>query len=225
VIRTPAASITVRGTIFDVYVEESGAIWMLLHEGAVQVCNDRGQCRVLDDPCRLVRVDGGGEVGQPGNWSGLRRDGEVDFETAFPFVMAPPGFDPEPRFERTAIEAGTCGGGEPIRPRYQRAEPAKPKYVPRKAQKAEPRYVPKKVQPKYEPPPKKVVKAEPKYQPPPKKKVAAVETKKKYDPPKKKYKGKGDNAAKAAKAVGLAIGIGLAIAGAKAYKKKGGYNY
>ena len=32
-IRTPVASITVRGTVFDVYVEGDQAIWILLHEG------------------------------------------------------------------------------------------------------------------------------------------------------------------------------------------------
>ncbi len=222
VIRTPSASITVRGTVFDVYVEDDGAIWMLLHEGEVQVCNDRGSCRVLDNPCRAVRVDGGGTVGSPGNWNGLRSDNDVDFETAFPFIESPPTFDPEPRFQRASIEKGTCGEDEIKPPKTRRAEPDEPRYKPRERTKKVER-----AEPKYDPPPKKVKKAEPKYDPPPKKsKVVVVTPKKKYDEdkPKKKYKDKGDNSAKAAKALGLAIGIGLAIgAASKGGGKKKGY--
>lgn len=50
VIRTPTASITVRGTIFDVYVQADGMSWLLLIEGAVEVCNENGKCRVVDSP-------------------------------------------------------------------------------------------------------------------------------------------------------------------------------
>ncbi len=32
-----------RGTIFDVYVEEQGPVWLLLHEGSIRVCNTRGR--------------------------------------------------------------------------------------------------------------------------------------------------------------------------------------
>ena len=251
VIRTPSASITVRGTVFDVYVEQNGAIWMLLHEGEVQVCNDRGSCRVLDDPCRAVRVDGGGEVGSPGNWNGLHRDEDINFETAFPFIESPPSFDPEPRFERASIEKGTCGEQE-IKPRKtRRAEPDEPRYTPRerprkieraepkyepppkKVKRAEPKYEPppkqlKKAEPKYDPPPKKAQKAEPKYDPPPKKKVVYVEPKKKKydDKPKKKYRDN-EKAANTAKALAI-IGFGAAIAigaGKGGGKKKGGYGY
>lgn len=208
-IRTPTASITVRGTIFDVYVEEGGAIWMLLHEGRVQVCNDRGQCRTLDDPCRLVRVDGGGGVGNPGNWNGLRNDRDIDFDTAFPFIAEPPTFDSEPRYERASIEAGRCGGGGITPRKTQRAEPRDPP-KPGKARKSETKKV---TAPK--PATKvKVVREEP--------------TKKKYEEPKKKKKDKDSDSAAAAKAIGIAIGIGLSVAGSKGGNKsgnKGGGSY
>jgi hypothetical protein len=208
-IRTPTASITVRGTIFDVYVEEGGAIWMLLHEGRVQVCNDRGVCRTLDDPCRLVRVDGGGGVGDPGNWNGLRNDRDIDFDTAFPFIDEPPTFDSEPRYERASIEAGRCGGGG---------------IKPKKTRRAEPKDPPK---------PSKIKKTEPKKEavskPATKLKVVREEPpkKKKYEEPKKKKKDNGGDSAAAAKAVGIAIGIGLSIAGSKGGSKGGnkGGNY
>ena len=56
VVRVPQASITVRGTIFDVFVQDNGVSWLLLHEGAVTVCNERGKCRDLDEPGKLIRI-------------------------------------------------------------------------------------------------------------------------------------------------------------------------
>src|SRR4029077_17951959 len=63
VIRTPTASVTVRGTIFDVYVQPSGMSWLLLIEGAVEVCNAQNSCGLLDEPGRLIRITPDGEVG------------------------------------------------------------------------------------------------------------------------------------------------------------------
>jgi hypothetical protein len=108
VIRTPTASITVRGTIFDAYIEDSGAIWLLLHEGSIRVCNERDECRNLDDPCRVLRVAPGGAPEDPGTWNALPTAREVSFETAFPFVVKPPQVDPRPIFTREDIELGRC---------------------------------------------------------------------------------------------------------------------
>ena len=47
-IRTPNAAITVRGTIFDVYVLPDDSAWLLLHEGAVEVTSQKNVCHVLD---------------------------------------------------------------------------------------------------------------------------------------------------------------------------------
>jgi hypothetical protein len=108
VIRTPTASVTVRGTIFDVYIEESGAIWLLLIEGSIRASNGRGQHRDLDDPCRVLRIAPGGDFGDPGTWNALPTAREVSFETAFPFVVKPPEVDPTPIFTRDDIELGRC---------------------------------------------------------------------------------------------------------------------
>ncbi|WP_041318092.1 FecR family protein [Hyphomicrobium nitrativorans] len=103
VIKTPAAAITVRGTIFDVYVEEAGLAWLLLHEGAVQVCNMRGQCRDLDEPGKLIRIDDDGDVGPPVRWASLEGNDRVPFDDAFPFVTSGPAFDAKPVLTREAI--------------------------------------------------------------------------------------------------------------------------
>ncbi|HEY7669086.1 MAG TPA: FecR family protein [Hyphomicrobium sp.] len=105
VIRTPTASITVRGTIFDVYVQVSGVTWLLLIEDAIEVCSD-GKCELHDEPGKLIRVTSG-KVDKPVKWASLTDNGDVPFDSAFPFVVETPGFDPDPIFTREDIVLGT----------------------------------------------------------------------------------------------------------------------
>ncbi len=86
VIRTPTASITVRGTIFDVYVQASGMTWLLLIEGAIEVCTEDGKCLVHDEPGKLIRVTPD-KVGKPVKWASLTDKDDVPFDSAFPFVV------------------------------------------------------------------------------------------------------------------------------------------
>lgn len=137
-IRTPVAAITVRGTIFDVYVEENGPVWILLHEGAIRACNERGQCRSLEDPCRLLRIGASGDLEDPGTWNGLPAAREVNFERAFPFVVKPPSVDAAPIFTRADIELGRCP-----EPKVRKAEEPKPKV--KKAEKTPERRAKRKV--------------------------------------------------------------------------------
>jgi hypothetical protein len=127
VIRTPVAAITVRGTIFDVYIEEAGAIWLLLHEGSIRACNTRGQCQALDDPCRVLRIGPGGDLQDPGTWNALPATREVNFSAAFPFVVNPPGVDPAPIFTREDIELGRCPEPKVRKASIEDDEPTKPK--------------------------------------------------------------------------------------------------
>lgn len=116
VIRTPSAAITVRGTIFDVFVRENGETWLLLSEGGVQVCNARGQCRVLDEPGKLIVVGDGGAVGKSSCWSRVGDGLDFSFDEAFPFIAAPPSIDPQPVFTRAAlVESGACGRAPKVR--------------------------------------------------------------------------------------------------------------
>jgi hypothetical protein len=131
-IRTPVAAITVRGTIFDIYVEPGGPVWLLLHEGSIRACNTRGECRELNDPCRLLRIGAGGELQDPATWNGMPAAREVNFERAFPFVVKPPGVDAAPIFTRADIELGRCP-----EPKVRKAEEPTPKV--QKAERSEPR--------------------------------------------------------------------------------------
>ena len=121
-IRTPVAAITVRGTIFDIYVDEAGPVWLLLHEGSIRVCNTRDQCQTLDDPCRLLRIGANGDLQDPGTWNALPQTREVSFEAAFPFVVNPPSIDATPIFTRADIELGRCP-----EPKVRKAEEPTPK--------------------------------------------------------------------------------------------------
>lgn len=120
-IKTPAAAITVRGTIFDVYVQENGLSWLLLHEGAIQVCNLRGQCKILDEPGKLIRITDDGDVGPPVKWTSLEGKDDVPFDTAFPFVSETPSIDPNPIFTRDVIILGNLP--EPDRPKEETKPP------------------------------------------------------------------------------------------------------
>ena len=97
VIKTPTAAITVRGTIFDVYIEPNGRSWLLLIDGGIEACNERATCVDLDEPGKLLLITPDGELSQPRLWTELDTDGR-DFAKTFPFVETPPEVDPDPIF-------------------------------------------------------------------------------------------------------------------------------
>lgn len=106
VIHVPTASITVRGTIFDVYVKPDNSAWLLLIEGAVEVCSSSGKCMVHDEPGKLIRILPD-TVGVPVKWAGLPGKEDAVFDSAFPFVSRAPAFDPNPILTREQIVLGT----------------------------------------------------------------------------------------------------------------------
>lgn len=103
-IRTPIAAITVRGTVFDVYLGDIG-LYLLLLEGGVRVCNEQGTCRILNRPGQILHVGSNGRMGQPSRWASLPDRGAVPFDTAFPFVANAPVVDPDPELTRDEILA------------------------------------------------------------------------------------------------------------------------
>ncbi len=105
VIRTPNASITVRGTIFDVYTPpKGGPTYLLLHEGRVKVCSRKKRsCRNNNKPGRLVRISKNGKIDNPTVWSVLDDKDGIPFDLAFPFVINPPLIDPSPIFTKEEI--------------------------------------------------------------------------------------------------------------------------
>lgn len=112
-IRTPNASITVRGTIFDLFILPDTSVWLLLHQGAIEVTAAKNVCHVLDQPGQLMRVTTDGSVGAPVNWKDMPGRDAVEFDTAFPFVAKAPQIDPVPLMTRDVIEQGSFPESEP----------------------------------------------------------------------------------------------------------------
>ncbi len=146
VIRTPNASITVRGTIFDLFLTETNETWLLLHEGAVQVCNASGQCKVHTETCKLTRVSDAGDVSGATSWSKVPGAKDNMFHRAFPFVVLPPEVATGPACTRDAIMNQRDANSTPSEPKVRKAE-VEPVYKPTYAEdEPEPR-VTKRVKP------------------------------------------------------------------------------
>src|SRR5690606_19929089 len=124
VIRTPAAAITVRGTVFDLYVANADETLLLLLEGAVEVCTENGRCFVHDQPGKLIRITAR-DIDRPTKWAQFARKHDVPFARAFPFVVEPPIIDPTPIFTRYEIE-GSGDDGDDVEP-PRRPKKASPK--------------------------------------------------------------------------------------------------
>ncbi|MEZ5872445.1 MAG: FecR domain-containing protein [Nitratireductor sp.] len=55
-VETPLSTIGVRGTVFDVYVDESGASSVVLLKGGITVCTTASECISTDSFCDIVEV-------------------------------------------------------------------------------------------------------------------------------------------------------------------------
>jgi hypothetical protein len=91
-IKTPTVSLGVRGTLFDGYVADNGAMVVLLLEGAVNICTTT--CLLDNRPRRLVYVTEQGAILPPrATWDSSQLPG-VSVETAFPFLESRLRIDP-----------------------------------------------------------------------------------------------------------------------------------
>jgi hypothetical protein len=116
-IKTPTASISVRGTVFDICIRPNGATWVLLIEGSVRICSGTGPCRVLAEPGKVMRVTLDRKVKPAAAWPDLPGKQATALETAFPFVPAAPSFSPPPAISRDDILNGRTGGGDQAVPK------------------------------------------------------------------------------------------------------------
>lgn len=101
-IKTPTATMGVRGTIFDVFVAENGETVVLLHEGGVDVCATPTSCKRHDSVGRIVKIGLDRVISAPLRWSGSILGG-VGVATAFPFVGKKLIIDPVERLTRGAL--------------------------------------------------------------------------------------------------------------------------
>ena len=103
-IRTPTASMGVRGTVFDVFVAANGETAVLLHEGAVDVCAEANTCRRHNTVGRVVHVSLQRLVSLPLPWDGSFMRG-IAVGTAFPFIGRTLAIDPVRRLRQADILA------------------------------------------------------------------------------------------------------------------------
>lgn len=126
VIETPSATIGVRGTVFDVYVDGSGDTLVLLHEGSVNICSRTRNCRRHNFVGRIIHATAAGVLSAPLKFSNKLIPGLSGVGAAFPFVGKTLRIDPVRRLSATAIvepvsqaggavTKGARGVGETIR--------------------------------------------------------------------------------------------------------------
>jgi hypothetical protein len=107
-IKTPTASMGVRGTVFDVYVADDGETIVLLHEGGVDVCSTGSKCRRHDKAGHIVKVGLDRIISEPLKWDGSILKG-ISIATAFPFVGKKLLIDPVRRLQPVGLLKGVPG--------------------------------------------------------------------------------------------------------------------
>jgi hypothetical protein len=104
-IRTPTATMGVRGTVFDVFVADNGESVVLLHEGSVDVCAGPSNCRRHDVIGKIMHIGLGGLLSEPANWNRSLIRG-IRVTRAFPFVGRRLAIDPVRRLTHSALSTG-----------------------------------------------------------------------------------------------------------------------
>lgn len=98
-VRTPTASMAVRGTQFDfVYEREERDTTLVVHDGAVQMCAIDGRCAFVPSGCHMVSIDRLRRFRQPAT----KEERAAILARFFPY--APKDADLEPLF-RALIDA------------------------------------------------------------------------------------------------------------------------
>jgi hypothetical protein len=109
VIETPSATIGVRGTVFDVYVDGSGDTLVLLHQGEVNICSKTRNCRRHNSVGRIIHATTAGVLSAPIKFYNGLIPGLSGVGAAFPFVGKALRIDPVRRLRAAAIV------GEPVK--------------------------------------------------------------------------------------------------------------
>lgn len=104
-IKTPSATIGVRGTVFDVYVDRRGDTLVLLHEGEVEICTTSIRCRRHNTVGRIIHATVAGVISAPLKFTRRLIPG-VTVARAFPFVGRRLRLDPVRRLRRADIIDG-----------------------------------------------------------------------------------------------------------------------
>ncbi len=105
-IKTPTATMAVRGTTFDIWVPTGDQSAMLVLEGTVQMCSLRGGCRYGDQQCSMFATGSSGRVGRPANVAQY----DKALKSGFPFLQQQRLLPP------FHVNIGGCSGAEALAP-------------------------------------------------------------------------------------------------------------
>ncbi|WP_254436785.1 FecR family protein [Ruegeria arenilitoris] len=83
-IRTPTATMAVRGTTFDMWIDSDRQSAMLVLEGTVRMCSLRGGCRSTGRQCSLFATSQRGNIGRPID----RAEYDKALQQGFPFIQS-----------------------------------------------------------------------------------------------------------------------------------------
>jgi hypothetical protein len=109
-IKSPIASIGVRGTVFDGFIADNGAMAVLVHDGAVNVCVTR--CLLENRQRRLIYVTQRGRIIKRTKWDPKLLPG-VTIQQAFPFLGRRLAIDPVVRLNYAALQATRVAKAQP----------------------------------------------------------------------------------------------------------------
>ena len=124
-VKTPSATMAVRGTTFDMWVASGQQSAMLVLQGTVQMCGLQGSCRSTGRQCSLYATSSGGSVGRPVDQAQY----DKALQLGFPFVQSQAGLLPPLQIEIDGCERESApvfrvkaNRAEPVRTRPARAE-------------------------------------------------------------------------------------------------------
>lgn len=83
-IRTPTATMGVRGTTFDFAVNGKRETDLAVLYGSVKLCGRAGECKYVNRGCNLAYSDRGGRLGKPET----RKEGAERISSGFPYLFS-----------------------------------------------------------------------------------------------------------------------------------------
>ncbi|WP_241484081.1 FecR domain-containing protein [Ruegeria sp. ANG-R] len=113
-IKTPNATMAVRGTIFDMWITSENQSAMLVIEGTVQMCGLRGSCRSASRRCSLFATSSNGRVGRPADQDQY----DKALQGGFPFIRSQNNLLPPFR-----VTAEGCSGAQAKAPKVESEQP------------------------------------------------------------------------------------------------------
>ncbi|WP_298853109.1 FecR domain-containing protein [uncultured Ruegeria sp.] len=106
-IKTPSATMAVRGTTFDMWVVSDKQSAMLVLQGTVRMCGTQGSCRSSGRQCSMYATGGNGTVGRPADQAQY----DQALKNGFPFIQSQEGLLPP---LQVRVE-GCSGEAAPVR--------------------------------------------------------------------------------------------------------------